>query len=231
MQPTAETLAGIELFRNLNAEDRRAVAGRCQLQHFAPDQVLVHEQDETKDVYFIVSGLVRATMFSISGKEVAFRDMGSGEVFGDLAAIDDRPRSLSVVTLKESVVLSMSSGVFWELMETHPSVSTAELKRLTALVRLLSERVFEFSAMGVKNRIHAELLRLAKEQSSSDNAAEINPAPKHADIASRISTHREAVTRELNHLEHAGLIERPGGAIIIRDMARLAEMVKEVKGA
>lgn len=231
MQPTAETLTGIELFRNLNAADRRAVASRCQLHQFPQNRVVVHEQDETNDVFFIVSGLVRATMFSISGKEVAFRDMGPGKVFGDLAAIDNMPRSLSVVTLQESVVLSMSSGVFWKVMEIYPSVSTAELKRLTALIRLLSERVFEFSTLGVRNRIHAELLRLAKEHPQEDNRAEINPAPKHAEIASRISTHREAVTRELNHLEHAGLIERPSGAIVIRDMARLAEMVKEVKGA
>ncbi len=231
MQPTAETLAGIELFRSLSADDRRAVAARCQLHHFSPDQVVVHEQDQTKDVYFIVSGLVRATMFSVSGKEVSFRDMGPGDVFGDLAAIDDMPRSLSVVTLQDSVALSMSPAVFWEVVEIYPSVSQAELKRLTALIRLLSERVFEFSAMGVKNRIHAELLRLAKEQSPEDNTAEIRPAPKHAEIANRISTHREAVTRELNHLEQAGLIERPSGAIVIRDLARLAEMVKEVKGA
>ncbi len=231
MQPTAETLAGIELFQNLNADDRRAVAGRCELHQFSPNHVVVHEQDETKDVYFIVSGLVRATMFSVAGKEVAFRDMGSGDVFGDLAAIDDMPRSVSVLTLKDSVILSMSSAAFREVMETYPPVSRAELKRLTVLVRQLSDRVFEFSAMGVRNRIHAELLRLAKEQPQKDNSAEIKPAPKHADIASRISTHREAVTRELNHLEHAGLIERPSGAIVIRDMARLAEMVKEVKGA
>ncbi len=231
MQPTAETLAGIELFRNLNAEERRAVAARCQLHRFASDQVVLHEQDQTKDVYFIVSGIVRATMFSVSGKEVSFRDMGAGEVFGDLAAIDDGPRSLSVVTLQDAVILSMSSAVFWEVIESYPSVSKAELKRLTALVRLLSERVFEFSAMGVRNRIHAELLRLAREQSPDDNSAEIKPAPKHAEIASRISTHREAVTRELNHLEQAGLIERPGGTIVIRDLQRLAEMVREVKGA
>ncbi len=230
MQPTAETLAGIELFRNLNAEDRGALAGRCQLHQFPQNCIIVHEHDETNDVYFIVSGLVRATLISVSGKEVAFRDMGSGEVFGDLAAIDNMPRSSSVVTLKDSVILSMSSTAFWEVMEIHPSVATTELKRLTALIRLLSERVFEFSTLGVRNRIHAELLRLAKDHAHRDNIAEIKPAPKHADIASRISTHREAVTRELNHLEHAGIIERPSGSIVICDMARLADMVKEVKG-
>lgn len=231
MQASAETLAGIELFQNLNAEDRGRIAALCQLHQFPQTHVIIHEQDGTRDVYFIVSGIVRATMYSISGKEVAFRDLGSGEAFGDLAAIDGMPRSVSVIALHDCVILSMSSGVFWEVMNTYPSVSSTELKKLTALIRLLSDRVFEFSALGVKNRIHAELLRLAKEHSRGDNTAEINPAPRHADIASRISTHREAVTRELNHLEQAGVIARPSGSIVIRDVAGLEEMVKEVKGA
>lgn len=230
MLPSAETLAGIELFQDLTVDDRKKLAASCRLHRFSKNQVVVRVRDETNDVYFIVSGLVRATIYSVSGKEVTFRDIGPGEVFGDLSAIDDLPRSSTVVTLQDSLILSMSSAVFWKTMEAHPSVATVELKRLTALIRLLSDRVFEFTTLGVRNRIHAELLRLAQDHSTGDNTAEISPAPKHADIASRISTHREAVTRELNELEHAGLIERSGGAIVIRDVARLANMVKEVKG-
>ncbi len=230
MQPTAETLAGINLFRDLDADERATVAQQCKLQQFSRNQVIVQVQDKTNDVFFIVSGLVRATLFSVTGKEVTFRDIGSGEVFGDLAAIDGMPRSSSVVALQDSLILSMSSEVFWQMIETYPSTSTAELKRLTALIRMLSERVFEFSTLGVRNRIHAELLRLAQNNYQGDNTAKISPAPKHADIASRISTHREAVTRELNHLEHSGLIKRSDGAIFIRDLAQLSNMVKEVKG-
>jgi CRP-like cAMP-binding protein len=231
MQPTAETLAGIELFKELDADKRGTIAQQCKLQQFSRNQVVVQVQDKTVDVFFLVSGHVRATLFSVTGKEVAFRDMGSGEVFGDLAAIDGMPRSSSVVAVQDSLILSMSSQTFWRMIETYPSISTAELKRLTALIRLLSERVFEFSTLGVRNRIHAELLRLAQDHQQGDGTAQISPAPKHAEIASRISTHREAVTRELNHLEQSGLIKRSGSSIVIRDLARLSNMVKEVKGA
>jgi CRP-like cAMP-binding protein len=231
MQPTAETLAGIELFKELDADKRGTIAQQCKLQQFSRNQVVVQVQDKTDDVFFLVSGHVRATLFSVTGKEVAFRDMGSGEVFGDLAAIDGMPRSSSVVAVQDPLILSMSSQTFWRMIETYPSISTAELKRLTALIRLLSERVFEFSTLGVRNRIHAELLRLAQDHQQGDGTAQISPAPKHAEIASRISTHREAVTRELNHLEQSGLIKRSGSAIVIGDLARLSNMVKEVKGA
>ncbi len=109
-------------------------------------------------------------------------------------------------------------------------VAEATLKRLTNQLRVLSERVFEFSTLTVKNRIHAELLRLARDHMRGENTAAISPAPTHAHIASRVSTHREAVTRELNDLARAGLIERRHGVLIIRDVNHLIRMVREVVG-
>ena len=104
------------------------------------------------------------------------------------------------------------------------------MKRLSRLTRLLSERVFEYSTLAVKNRIHAELLRLARDRIDDNNQAVIDPVPTHADLASRVSTHREAVTRELNSLAQAGLLERHSEKIIVRDVAELERMVHEVTG-
>jgi DNA-binding GntR family transcriptional regulator len=85
------------------------------------------------------------------------------------------------------------------------------------------------STLGVKNRIHAELLRLAQRKMKDGKTAVISPAPTHADIASRVSTHREAVTRELNQLAHIGLLERRPGALFVADVPTLARMVEEVR--
>ncbi|MDX1485398.1 MAG: helix-turn-helix domain-containing protein, partial [Alphaproteobacteria bacterium] len=90
--------------------------------------------------------------------------------------------------------------------------------------------VFEFSTLAVKNRIHAELLRLARRSGIEGNRASLSPAPTHSEIASRVSTHREAVTRELNAMAKDGLIARSGGGLVVTDVERLAEMVEEVTG-
>jgi CRP/FNR family cyclic AMP-dependent transcriptional regulator len=231
MQTTAETLAGVKLFEQLSLEQRKEVAAHCELHQFAKGQEIVHERDPTKDVYFVVSGKVRATILSRSGKEVSFRDIAASEVFGDLAALDGMPRSSSVVALADSSIVSMSASNFWMILHNYPSVSAATLIGLTDLIRKLSARVVEFSTLGVKNRIHAELLRLARAQHCDGNSANIAPAPTHAEISARISSNREAVTRELNHLEAVGLIERAGGSIVVVDVARLSRMVEDVKGA
>jgi CRP-like cAMP-binding protein len=102
----------------------------------------------------------------------------------------------------------------------------AILRHLTTQVRALTERVFEFSTLAVRNRVHAELVRLARDHGGND--AVIRPAPTHTEIASRISTHREAVTRELNRLEDLGLIVREGRSLRVADLERLQAMVEDV---
>lgn len=227
---TDKTLFGIDIFRTLSPDDSRAVASRCHWHRYAAGQQILSHQDTSTEVYFIVGGKVRVTLCSPSGREVTFRDLGSGQMFGDLSAIDGRARSANVVALVDSLVAAMPASAFREVRHRYPEVGEAVLQETVSLVRHLSERVFEFGALGVKNRIHAELLRLASEHMRDERSAEIRPAPLHADIASRVSTHREAVSRELSELQRAGLVERRAGALIIHDVPRLARLVTEVRG-
>ncbi len=223
-----ETLSGIELFGGLAARDFEALDLKCSWRSYRANQQIVAHHDDSTDVFFIVSGTVRVVIYSLAGKEIAFRDMAAGTMFGELSAIDGRPRSANVIALADAVVPSMAASVFWQVLRDHPDVSARMLKQLAGLARNLSERVFEFSALGVKNRIHAELLRLARDHGGGGATAVISPPPTHAEIASRVSTHREAVTRELNALDHGGLIERRSGALIISDVSRLARLVDEI---
>lgn len=228
--PAGATLASVDPFKDLNEADVSAVALRCQWNRYGPGEQIVLHQDRSRDVFFVVDGKVRATLYSLSGKEVTFRDVLAGEMFGELSAIDGKPRSAYVVAVSESLVASMSDTVFWKVLEDYPTVAAAVLRRLATLVRSLSERVVEFSTLAVKNRIHAELLRLARADTDDAESAVIAPAPTHAEIASRVSTHREAVTRELNRLAHEGLLERRSGRLVIHDVGRLETLVKEVTG-
>ena len=225
-----ETLDGVEIFAAMAAEDRAALAGRCHWRRFMRGQQIIGHQEETRDVFFVIAGEVRATSYALSGKEVTYRDIAAGDMFGEYAAINGEPRSADVVALTDCLVASMSNTVFWEVLDRHPEVAAVTLKRLTSQIRVLTERIFEFSTLAVRNRIHAELLRLARSHPAEDNTAVIKPAPTHAELASRVSTHREAVTRELNALAHARLVERRSDALRINDVAKLSRMVEMVLG-
>ena len=225
-----EALAEFELFSNLSAETVRDLSRRCRWHRFGMHQPIVEYQDSTRDVYFIIEGRVRAIYFSVSGREVSFSELPAGEMFGEIAAIDGQPRSVSVVALTDTLVAAMPVSVFWEMLRHHEAAVTAILNRLTRLVRRLSERVVEFSTLAVRDRIRAELLRLARQAAHGQNMVILMPPPTHAELASRVSTHREAVTREMCELCRLGIVERQNRALVVRNVAALADMVVSVLG-
>jgi CRP-like cAMP-binding protein len=224
----AAALAAVEIFRDLKPAALASVAHRCAWRSYQPEQQIMGQADETREVHFIVAGRVRANLYSPDGHEVTFRDLGVGEMIGELAALDPAPRSANIVALAPTTTASLKANEFSLVLRDHPEVAAATLRRLVRLVRALSDRVYEFSTLAVRNRIQAELLRLGRDGKTAGNTARIEPAPTHAEIASRIATHREAVTRELGELARAGLVERDGTALVIRDVGRLARLVETV---
>jgi len=224
-------LRGIEVFQNLSAEERRNIASLCKTHRYFAEQRIVSYQDNTKNVYFVITGAVRATIYSLSGRQVIFQDLEAGQMFGELSAIDGQPRSAHIVALTDTLIASMAPQNFWTVIRTYPCVAEATLKRLTGLVRQLLDKLTEVSTLPVKSRIHAELLRLALQQIGNEsNIAILSPAPTHLDIASRIGTHREAVTRELMALKDAGLVIKQGRELIVQDVSRLSNLVRRVAG-
>jgi CRP/FNR family transcriptional regulator, cyclic AMP receptor protein len=226
----ADSLNAVDLFRGLPADDRQAIAERLRAHRYPAGKHIVAQADDCEEVYFILSGSVRVTYSVRSGKAVQFRDQHAGEMFGEMSAIDNLPRSAEVTALSDVFLATAEAGSFLDIASGYPAVARRLLGQLTARIRGLSDRVVEFSTLGVNNRIHAELLRLAREHALSGNCASINPSPTHADIAARVSTHREAVTRELAVLEKGGILTRGRGSLEITDVARLEDMVSNVFG-
>ncbi len=226
----SQSLAAIELLDGLPAAELAALAKRCQWRRFDEGQQVLAHMDSGTDVLFLVEGRLRVGLYSASGKEVAFEDLEAGQYFGEMAAIDRRGRSASVFALTPANVAFLSADAFRDLMQRNFAVAERVLRELCRVVRRLDERVFEFSTLTVSNRIHAELLRLAGGGGTAEKTAAIRPAPRHADIAARVSTHREAVTRELNALVRAGIVKQDRNVLHILDLPRLARMVHEVLG-
>jgi CRP-like cAMP-binding protein len=228
--PTSCTLAAVELFADVPDETRIALERRCAWKRYPAGAQLIGHLDTSDHVCFLTEGTARAIIYSQAGKEVSFRDIEAGGFFGEFSAIDGEPRSASVEALTACCAGFMSHDMFVETLAGQPCVGMAMIRHLVRQVRGMTERVFEFSTLGVQNRIHAEILRLARETASDDRTAQLAPAPTHAEIASRISTHREAVTRELGRLAKLGLVQQKGRVLNILDIDRLERMVIDASG-
>lgn len=204
-----------------------ALAQACRWRSVEAGQQLLARDAPEQDVFFLVAGRVRVTTYGAQGREVAFRDVDAGEIFGDVAAIDGGPRSADVLALEPSVLAGLERAAFLDLVMREPVVARRLLERLAALVRDLSERVVELGTLGVAHRLQAELLRRAREAGVAHNRARLDPAPRHAELASRVSTNREQVTRELSALARLGLLQKEGKALVVADVERLAQRVAQ----
>jgi CRP/FNR family transcriptional regulator, cyclic AMP receptor protein len=224
------SLRNVPLFAELSDQSIALLDKHGSRMSFSKNQEIISRSDTSRDVFVLLSGHGRVTFFSAGGKAVAFRRIEPGDLFGEFAAIDGLGRSATVEATRPAVALSISSQLFWELMQSDRGFSGAVMRHLVGLLRSLTARIVEFSTLGVKNRIHCELLRMAKAALDDAGKSELNPAPTHSELAARISTHREAVSRELSRLTKLNIIERRGRSIAVKDLQRLERMVEEAGG-
>lgn len=215
------------LFRDLDDTRIGRIADACRWLRYDDGRQIVGQSDSSTDVFYVIEGVVRAKSFSGAGREVSFFDIAEGDLFGEFSAIDGRPRSSAVVSVTPCLVARMAAGDFRKMLEENPDAALKLITLLVSKTRSLSDRVFEFSTLPVPSRVHVELLRLADQVDGDGQSAVIQPAPTHQELATRISTHREAVTRELNHLVAEGLIALRRRRVEILDLPRLRELVDE----
>jgi CRP/FNR family transcriptional regulator, cyclic AMP receptor protein len=229
VEPSAIGLKRVKLLDGLTHAALEELARQCRWRRAAAGENIISREAPDNDVYLIVSGRVRVTAFSAAGRQVNYGDMVAGQWFGDFAAIDGRSRSADVMAVEDTLVAALRPALFLRLLAEYPAVSQCMLRRLVGCVRELTDRVYDLTTLGVENRLHAEILRLAKRAGVNGNTARIDPAPKHTDLAGEISTNREEVTRKLSVMVKQGLIERAGDALIVPDVARLERIVDEVR--
>lgn len=229
-QALARELGRIDVFRGADDGTLTELARRSRVDTYDEGAGLIDQHDEDTDLFAILTGAVRITLLSPRGQEVSFRDQEAGSAFGLLSAIDGRPRSASAVALVRTRAAVVTGAALKAAMARSPAVMEAVTNHLAFLVRELSERVFEFSTLVARQRVQAELLRLAERaERRDDGSVLIRPAPTHAAIATRISTQRETVSREMSVLARMGLVERRGNGLLVRDVEALAGLVDSAR--
>lgn len=217
-------LKHIAIFSGLDHGQLTDLSKGMSLRHCRKKEVVVSRRDNDRGVYFIAAGSVRVTSFSANGKEASFRDKDAGDLFGELSAIDANPRTADVVALTDATLLFMEHRDFNQLLQSNPSVNQWLIEYLVNEVRSLTQRVYEFSALNVRYRIYAEIYRLAQRAASGSDSVVLSEFPTHADLASRVSTTREAVTREISRLSGLGLIVKRDEGIELLSLTKLKEM-------
>lgn len=205
----------------LPAADLRLLASKWVERRYEPHQFVIEYGDSNCDVFFLLEGRARVTLFTDTGREIAYREMGRGDIFGELAGIDGRARSASIVALEPALVARLPQAMFRDFVKSNPVFAWVLLGHLSDRLRAMTKRVYEFSTLMVRQRLIRELLRRAEGNHGADGKALLDPAPTHVELAAYISTHREAVSREMSALAKRGLVKKRGSGLVLSELGTL----------
>jgi len=218
-----QPLRSIRGFHDLPDSDLEEISDRLHWQRISPGEPLIFQQSCGCDIYLICQGAVKTLMYTESGKEITYEEHHAGSFVGEVAAIDGMPGLTEVVAIKDTVVARMEYEVFAGLMSRNPRLSVEVARKMCESIRTLCDRVYELSAMPVARRIDLELYRLAASYSEDGVSATLDEMPRHIEIANRVNTQRESVTKHFTRLRKNGIIRKVNGKVVIPDISKLKE--------
>ncbi|HEV8660537.1 MAG TPA: Crp/Fnr family transcriptional regulator [Thermoanaerobaculia bacterium] len=206
----------LALFAELDDRELASIASVAKTRRYAKDDVIFHA-DESGDVFCIIrEGKVKITMISPEGKEIILSMMGPGDFFGEMALLDDEPRSATVVAMEPLELLTIWRSDFLEILKENFSITKKILIELSRRVRRTSNRIESLATMDVYGRLARFFLDLAQQQGKVlDNGYVAVTRPTHQAIANMIGTSRETVSRLIHELIRQDLLLSEGKTVYL----------------
>jgi len=177
--------------------------------------------DRISTLYVIIGGRAHAIVYSLDGQAVLLHEYGSGDFFGVVSPPYSATHDTDVIALERVCAFLLEGGALALLAEQHACIGLALLRVMVERLQRTASRMYEHVALSAVGRVHAELLRQARQ--SGDLT--IRPSPILSDLALRVSTTRETASRAVNALERRGIIRRDGEALVVVAPHRLEELV------
>jgi CRP/FNR family cyclic AMP-dependent transcriptional regulator len=204
-------LNDVPLFLGLPEGDLHAIAEKAVIRTFAKNAIVISEGEYTGSLYVILSGRVKICLGDESGKELILDIKGPGGYFGEMA-LDELPRSASVVTLEQSRFAVISKNHFEHLLLEHPEISLHVIKDLIHIVRGLNKNVRSLALRDIYGRVSKLLLELAVDE---EGKLVISEKLTQQDMANRVGSSRETINRIFRDLSLGGYIKIEGKKITI----------------
>ena len=151
----------------------------------------------------------------------------AGDSFGEFSAIDNEPRSTSVVASDDCYAAVLKAKHFREFLKTHPDISFELLKVMVAHLRQLNQRVIGFNTKSANLRLQELLLSLAEKHCNGEDHVLVERPPTQTELAAYIFTSREGVAREMGRLRKAGILTREKRSIRFLSLKLLRKIIAD----
>jgi len=216
---SAVVLQKVPLFSQLAPAELQRVVEVARERSYPKNSVILFEDDPGDALYVVAMGQVKVVLIGEDGREVILSVLGEGEFFGEMALIDDEPRSAHVIAMEDSALIVLRREDFQGILIHTPALALALLKELSRRLRRVDEKVGSLVLLDVHGRVAQLLLELADET----DGQRITRRLTHHTIAQMIGSSRETVSRTMREFVDKGLIDVSRKDILIRDRATLEQ--------
>lgn len=204
------------LFANLADDRLDQLAALAQSREVAKDTLLFNQGDPGDALYGIASGKVLIYITGPDGREFSLTVLETGDVLGEIALLDGRPRTAAARTMGKCQLLVIQRSHFNQLMDENPALARDLLTLMCDRIRWSSQLIEEFSLMPVEGRLARRLLTLA-ELLGKTSSEGVRLAISQSELAQFLGISRQIVNQYLQEWRQSGWLELGRGKVIIRD--------------
>lgn len=213
------------LFSGLNDDDLSELATITVRRKFRKGETLFGAGDAANGFYLLVSGSIKLCRVSPDGREKVLHFVQPGETFAEAAFFGDGKYPADARALASGEALYLPKTGFMELMSRNPSFTLNLVVSLSLMLRRFARQIEELSFADVTSRLASFLVRRADEKSTSyGGITYIDLGVKKGELASRLGTASETISRTLRKLKEEGIIEVQGSKVIIHQMEKLQNL-------
>ncbi|HWM04316.1 MAG TPA: Crp/Fnr family transcriptional regulator [Actinophytocola sp.] len=206
MRPADEIVNG-SMMSYLAPDDRSFLFGRGINRELPAGEAIMHQGDPTDHVLILLAGWVRVYSTTKDGGVVLLALRGPGDVLGDLAALQDWPRTANVETLQRVRFVQLRAERFISSLHDRPAIAVALLRQMSVRLREAEVARVDFATLDVAKRVAAHLMQLADDHGQHERDSVVIRTPlTQQDIADRIGASRRAVARALHTLRERGIV-------------------------
>ncbi len=218
------TIRNAPFFQGLPGDAVERATSHVVTRKHPVNQVILLENDWGNSVYFIMEGWVKIRTYNLDGKEVTLNILGKGELFGEMAPLDEVPRSTDVITLAPTIISNLPSQDFVQLIHTEPLAGIRLAQLMARRLRQVNRRL-RLRESDSTSRVVDILLFLADGQGRPGERGIDIPNLPHRELSSLSGLARETVTRVLSKLEKKGFITRDRDKLSILNIDALERML------
>ncbi len=208
-------LSNLPTFRALSPASLKKISPHFTLVKMSPGDTLEAQPNHENSIYFIVYGRIKTSTFTDKGKEICFNILNRNAMLGSIDYYSYVGGQLRYCAKEQTQLLKVNYASLVNIAKNYWSVNEFIFMFLQRNLQTLSTRIHDHSTLSTKERTRKKIIQLAMPTHPDANSATISKLPTHEEIANMISSHREAVTKEIGNLEKEGLIHRKGRQIFI----------------